>query len=736
MSLVTIIIVLLSLAWLAPLASAIVLAYAMLWTHRLSLAPGRLAVATLGLATCCSGLAALLWDWSREVGASERAIHGSYYRLLTFGQIQVDVNYLIDGLTIVLFLIVCLISTCVAAFARAYLADELTEEYIDHDVHTAAGGVVARPGRQHQFFALLMLFCFAMLGIVLAGNLLQVFLFWELVGLASYLLIGFYRERPVANAAAMKAFLMNRVGDVGFLIGLFCIWQLCGTWQFDGPAEGQPPGVLEAGDRLVRQHIADGLTGDQRWLLLVAGLGIVAGCLGKSAQLPLQTWLPDAMAGPTPVSALVHSATMVAAGVYLAARCAPLFVPEVLILIAYIGAATMLLGAVQALFSQDLKRILAFSTMSQLGYMLLAIGLGSPVAGCFHLVTHACFKSLLFVAAGSVLLATHHTLALSKLGGLHRVLPLTSVVTMVAIVSMTGLSIPFALFGEVPFALAGHYSKEQILSTALAFVSVNPRHFILFFVPLITSGLTALYLMRLWCRVFGTKPGQSPSMKGRASAGLHHRDHSWWLKGSLVVLAILSAFVAIGGDESWVAKTLAQSQQVVLLAGAATPVGRFPSLNDIHRVHNLAGTLGLLASSLGLVLGWLVYRAAWFPARELRQGMSAVGHFIEAGFYFDELYRVTIIGPVRQLAQRLSQVDQGILDPCLHAISAGTTRLAMLERRFDEGVVDGLVNGLASRAWRLGLMFHKLQTGQLRQYLLFLVIGIVVVFTAVFVGSP
>ena len=338
------------------------------------------------------------------------AFSGSYYILGEFGDLTVSLDYYIDGLTVVMFCMVTLIATCIHVFAIGYMSDELTDDYEDHFVHLPGGKHFHRPGRFYRFFAYLSLFSFSMLGLVIAGNIFMVFVFWELVGVCSYLLIGFYVERKSASTAANKAFIMNRVGDFGFLIGLMILFTSFGTFRFANPhptTGAVEPGLFQMlrGDD-GHLHLHDDEIGPNTevflntgtdhhgrtipyWLLVTAGLGIFAGCIGKSAQFPLQTWLPDAMEGPTPVSALVHSATMVAAGVYLAGRFYPMFTPEVLLVIAYIGCITLFIGATIAIVATDIKRVLAYSTISQLGYMMLALGVGGWLAGLFHLITHA-----------------------------------------------------------------------------------------------------------------------------------------------------------------------------------------------------------------------------------------------------------------------------------------------------------------------------------------------------------
>ena len=327
---------------------------------------------------------------------------GDWYTLGQFGSLKLTIGYYIDTLTVAMFCMVSLIATCVHFYAMGYMHDEL-HDFTDPEVTMSDGEKLKRPGRYYRFFQYLSLFCFSMFGIVIAGNIAMVFVFWELVGICSYFLIGFYIERHSASTAANKAFIVNRVGDFGMLIGLMALWSSLGTFAFGDvkDADGNtvepgifsqlrteeneyhikpPASVIDEESRVMAQAGKIAEDGEQdnsgQWLLFIAGVGIFCGCVGKSAQFPLHVWLPDAMEGPTPVSALVHSATMVAAGVYLTGRFYPAFTPEALLVIAIVGCITLFVAATIAITATDIKRVLAYSTVSQLGYMMLALGLG------------------------------------------------------------------------------------------------------------------------------------------------------------------------------------------------------------------------------------------------------------------------------------------------------------------------------------------------------------------------
>jgi NADH-quinone oxidoreductase subunit L len=329
-----------------------------------------------------------------------------------------------------------------------------------------------------------------MLNILIADNLFQIFVGWELVGVASFFLIGFYTERPSASTAANKAFIINRIGDAGFLVGLAVAWLHVGSFQLDAIFAKWATLSSEA--------------------QLLLGFGIVCGCFGKSAQVPLHTWLPDAMEGPTPVSALIHAATMVAAGVYLAARCFPWFTPEIQLVLAYNGAITMILSALIALVQTDIKRVLAYSTCSQLGFMMLALGLGAWQAALLHLLTHAFFKALLFLSAGSVIHGLHHEQDLSKMGGLKSKMPITAYTMLIGVLAIAGTPL-----------FSGWYSKDQILSHVLGSASANGvARPLLLFLPFATAGLTAYYMTRLWL-------WPSPGHHGTASCTSTLTNRRW-----------------------------------------------------------------------------------------------------------------------------------------------------------------------------------------------------------------
>lgn len=681
-----------------------------------------------------------------------KAFAGSLYTLGSFGDLTVSLDYYVDSLTLIMFMMVTLIATCIHVFAMGYMSDELTEEYVDHHAHTSDGKHVHRPGRYYRFFAFLSLFCFSMLGLVFAGNIFQVFVFWELVGICSYLLIGFYTERKSANVAANKAFIMNRVGDFGFLIGLMVIWTWFGNFQFvemDNhgevvggmfhmlrgdtgsldvvtTAEGASEVVLHAGDehRTIPYN-----------LLIVLGLGVFAGCIGKSAQFPLQTWLPDAMEGPTPVSALVHSATMVAAGVYLVGRFYPMFAPEVLLVIAYVGCITLFVAATIAVVATDLKKVLAYSTISQLGYMMLALGVFGWAAGLFHLITHAFFKSLMFLASGSVIVGCHHEQEMPKMGGLLRKMPWTAMAMLVGVIAISGLAIPgsAAIFGEA-IAFSGFHSKDAIVATAMTFSQYNGLHFLLFFVPLVTAGITAFYMFRLWFYTFWGQPRDQHIYD-------HCHESPWLMVGPLVVLSLFAAFCAVGGEHGdlFLALNDSQPSNVAAVHSAELAGDSGITLFGHHQVldnHAQAGLWALVAAFVGGLVAFLLYGMRVIDPGDIRDSVGGLYRFLVNKWQFDELYDMMFVRPAHCVASWCTWVDKNVFDNVLHGACRVCVSIANFDRRIDERLVDGFVNLLGDATFAVGRSLRVIQTGKLRQYVMFIAVGLMAVFVVIFVCFP
>lgn len=769
---------LLAIAWLLPLFGFVAEVFALKWSDRKSKNAAYLAIFCIGAGFVCSVTAFYVWGAATKWQVFSHGDHhdirtvfsGTFYQLGHFGILDISLDYYIDSLTLGMFMMVTLIATCIHVFATGYMSEELTDHYEDHQVHTSHGHF-HRPGRFYRFFSYLSLFCFAMLGLVLAGNIFQVFIFWELVGICSYLLIGFYVERHSASTAANKAFIVNRVGDFGFIIGLMILWTSFGTFSFDDQhlANGAVKPGLFSMARGEDGHLAITDSGktvvlkteqlDHGWqapktpektiaytLLIVAGLGVFGGCVGKSAQFPLQTWLPDAMEGPTPVSALVHSATMVAAGVYLAGRFYPMFTPEVLLVIAYVGCITAFVAATIAIVATDIKKVLAYSTISQLGYMMLGLGVGGWGAGLFHLITHAFFKSLMFLASGSVIYGCHHEQEMPKMGGLFRKMPITALAMLVGVIAIAGLAIPglypkvywlfwiplpyISLWGEhgQELAFSGFHSKDAILATALAYTKLNPVHFLLFVTPLLTAGITSFYMFRLWFYTFVGKPRDQHVHE-------HAHESPSCMTGPLILLSLFAAFCAFGGEHGKLYQILALSQPSHVAHGLAGTIG-LPSYSEIQDQHSNAGSAALLSAVVGLAIAFAVYAKGWINAAEIKKQAKGVHAFLANKWGFDDLYDAMFVKTSHVVAKFAAWFDRNIFDEILHTVVRFGIVVAKWDRRFDEGVVDGFVNLVGNSTHSLGLSLRSFQTGRIRQYVTFIAVSVVALFVLVFALYP
>ena len=572
-------------------------------------------------------------------------------------------GYRIDQLTALMFAMVTGIGSLIFLYSLGYMRQETDETVDDHAAHAT------RRGRFGRFYLYLSLFAFSMLNLLIADNLFQVFVGWELVGVCSFFLIGFYYERKSASTAANKAFIVNRVGDAGLLIGIAIAFATFGTLNFQDLAEkiaGSQPDEMSHG----------------LWVLM--GLGLFVGCVGKSAQVPLQTWLPDAMEGPTPVSALIHAATMVAAGVYLVGRCYPLFAPEVFLTIAYCGLITLFLSATVALVMTDIKRVLAFSTCSQLGFMMLALGVGAWTAGLLHLLTHAFFKALLFLGAGSVIHGCHHEQDLRQMGGLRRKMPITAFTMLVGVLAISG----------TPF-FSGWYSKDQILSSALGYSVAHNQHALLFFGPLIAAGMTAFYMFRLWFLAFTGTP-RNATVYG------HAHESPFTMTLPLIVLALGSLGIAWGwplwdAEASFLGHKLHEGEPALMSRA-------FAHSRELAEEHHLAaGGLALLAALLGAGYAWSRYGRTAPTAEQLKEPTGLLAN----RWYFDDLYDFAFLRGSQRLAKLSANVDR-----------SGPNQA----KRF---TLDGLMSGCASIAMVGGQYLRMTQTGQVRQYVLVLALTLV-----------
>ena len=557
-------------------------------------------------------------------------------------------------------------------------------------IHVYSTGYMAHEGGYYRFFGYLNLFMFSMLTLVLGNNLLLLFVGWEGVGLCSYLLIGFYFLRKSASDAGKKAFIVNRIGDTGFILGLFLLMTTLGTLRFTeiGPA-------IEAGGFAVGSGVMTAIA----FLLFV-------GATGKSAQIPLYVWLPDAMEGPTPVSALIHAATMVTAGVYMVTRMNAVFqlAPAAMAVVATIGAVTALFAGSMALVQNDIKRVLAYSTVSQLGYMFLALGVGAFTAGIFHLMTHAFFKALLFLGSGSVIHAMSGEQDMRKMGALWSKIPTTARTFLIATIAISGIP-----------PLAGFVSKDAILGAAF---DARP---LLWVIGFITAGMTAFYMFRLVNMTFF---GES-RVPHEVEHHLHESPSSMTVP--LMILAVLSV---VGGWIGW-PESLGGSDHFAhfldpVIARHAEVVAAVPDKGGFGTDYAL-----MLASVCVALFGiWLARRLYLqhpdVPER-LAERFSGVYTLLYNKYYVDQIYDAMFVNRTKDLATGLGAFDRGVING-LGVDGAGwlTRTLSQISMVWDSWIVDGLVNLTARIAWVLSIPVRMLQSGRVGNYALFIVLGVMV----------
>lgn len=558
----------------------------------------------------------------------------------------------IDTLTVVMLVVVNSVSALVHIYSIGYMHE---------DPHRA------------RFFGYLSLFTFAMLSLVTADNLLQMFFGWEGVGLASYLLIGFWYQKPAANAAAMKAFIVNRVGDFGFLLGIFALFWMTGTINLDA--------VFANAASLEGQIIQ--FAGMELDALTTICLLLFMGAMGKSAQFLLHTWLPDAMEGPTPVSALIHAATMVTAGVFLVARMSPVFeyAPNALLVVTYVGAITAFFAATVGLVQTDIKRVIAYSTCSQLGYMFVALGVGAYSAGMFHLFTHAFFKALLFLGAGSVIHAVHHEQDMRKMGGLRKHIPLTYAMMIIGTIALTGF----------PFT-AGYYSKDAIIESAYAFGGQAGGF--AYIMTVVAAIFTSFYSWRL---IFLTFHG-----KARASADVmaHVHESPKVMTVPLVLLAIGALFAGVFFAGPFVGHHFDEFWRDSLFFGEGNTI-----MEDFHNVPGWVVWSPFFAMVLGFVVSFYFYILSPDTPRRLAEEHGILYRFLLNKWYFDEIYNVIFVRPAKWIGY-------------------------FLWKKGDGWFIDGLgPNGIAARVSDVTQRVVKLQSGYLYHYAFAMMIGVAALIT-------
>ncbi len=681
------------------------------------------------------------------------------------GPLEIKMGIVIDNLTAIMLAMVTLISFLVHLYSTGYMAG---------DKHYG------------RFFAYLGIFTFSMLGIVLSDNLFAIYIFWELVGLSSYLLIGFYFEKDSAADAQKKAFLANRVGDIGMWLGILILYSQFHTFSYQE----------------IFANLAAGKFGMSEAWLTAAGILLFMGCVGKSAQFPLHVWLPDAMEGPTPVSALIHAATMVAAGVYFVARIFVLLTADALHVIAFIGAFTAFMAATIAITQHDIKRVLAYSTVSQLGYMVLGLGVGAYSAALFHLVTHAFFKACLFLGSGAIIHAMHHEQDMRWMGGLRKNMPWTFATFTLATLALAGLPLT-----------SGFMSKDAILAGAIGFANAEGGgiYYLIPFLGFFSAMLTAFYMGRqIWLVFFGEsrthlKPADDHHHGHDAHAAHGHDDHheeahgvhevAWNMRTPLVILAALSIFAVyspdpLDGAKGWFMSMVPTPETVVgsaageaqphetssasgnaaQLLAEAIPAGTHGAETDAHsegvaseaaseehgsaaavhgtthgeahghefsdprqasiahaahEAHNPAIVISSIMVVLGISLALIVYVFRIIDPDKTAQSIRPLYLFSFNKWYWDEIYQATFIRGSLVISKVFSWFDTNIIDGIVNGVAVVTKKVAFASGGFDKYVVDGTVNFTAFFVNTTGGILKKLQTGKIQTYVVLLMLAVI-----------
>ncbi len=668
------------------------------------------------------------------------------------GPLNIQLGIMVDNAVAIMLVVVTLVSALVHLFSVGYMQGDV---------------------RYGRYFSYLGVFTFSMLGIVITNNFFMMYVFWELVGVSSYLLIGHWFEKKSASDAAKKAFVVNRIGDIGMFTGIMILYANFHTFTFDEIFSAIQSGTIPMGS--------------EGWLT-AAGILIFCGAIGKSAQFPLHVWLPDAMEGPTPVSALIHAATMVAAGVYLIVRTFAMMTADALMFIAYIGAITAFISATIAIAQNDIKKVLAYSTVSQLGYMVMGIGVGAYTAGFFHLVTHAMFKAGLFLGSGSVIHGMHHALHhandhhtdpqdIRNMGGLKKKMPVTF---------WTFLMFTLAISG-VPLT-SGFLSKDEILAGTLVYGSLT-GHVIIPIIGFLVAGLTAFYMFRVVILTFFGEHKDPHRLEA-----IHESPRTMTIP--LIVFAVLSFFAfysfnPFGASSGWFFEAIQRPLSVVPASVAAASIESFEE--SLHQVHGTAMILSLLIATSGILLAFVVYYWNKISADAVAGSLKPLHQFLLNKWYFDELYEATAVAGTKAIARAYRWFDNNVIDGIVNGTARWTLGVTLGTKRtweegnigamfylvvagivslyagwvvggermltdatigamiwhafmglftaglaffffyvgvggFDNRIVDGLVNAVAYFAGFFGLLTRRVQTGKVQTYLAFVLLGVMVFF--------
>lgn len=608
----------------------------------------------------------------------------------------IKLGFLIDNITVLMLFVVALISGLVHYFSIAYMkGDE----------------------RYNRYFAYLGLFTFSMNGIVLTHSIIMMYMFWELVGLSSYLLIGFWFEKKSAADAGKKAFLVNRIGDTGMLIGILILYLTYHTFSFDQIFASISAGVLPF---------------NSDFWLSVTGVLLFMGAIGKSAQFPLHVWLPDAMEGPTPVSALIHAATMVAAGVYLTIRIFGLLTADAMMFIAIIGMLSAFIPATIALTQNDIKKVLAYSTVSQLGYMVMALGVGAYKFAFFHLVTHAFFKACLFLGSGSVIHAMHHEQDIRNMGGLRKKMPLTYATFLISSLAISGIPLT-----------SGFLSKDGILASAFAFGSLT-GYWIFAIVGFLVALLTAFYMFRLIIITFHGEPRDHHKFE-------HAHESPFVMAMPLTVLAILSIFIfytpnPVSAEQGWFLTKWIDSPEVHApnstrfdfmqsnmveqagLSGHGEIMYSEQYTEAMHSAHYPAMFLSLFVAVLGILTAFAFYQWKRVDVDKLVASVKPLYNFSLNKWFFDEFYQKTFVAGLFGFSRLMYWFDSKIVDGIVNGSASLTHALSTFIGGFDKYVIDRLVNFMAYLSGFFGLLFRRVQTGKVQTYIVLVIFSIIIFF--------
>jgi NADH-quinone oxidoreductase subunit L len=606
------------------------------------------------------------------------------------GDIKITLGIILDNISVLMIVVVMIISSIVHIFSIEYMRGD---------------------PRYNRYFAYLGLFTFSMSGIVFTHNILMMYIFWELVGVSSYLLIGFWFEKKSASDAAKKAFIVNRIGDIGMFIGILILYTTYHTFTFEEIFSQISQGVLPFNNDV--------------WLT-IAGILLFAGAIGKSAQVPLHVWLPDAMEGPTPVSALIHAATMVAAGVYLVVRIFGIFTADAMLFIAFVGALSALIPATIALTQNDIKRVLAYSTVSQLGYMIMALGVGAYAFAFFHLITHAFFKACLFLGSGSVIHGMHHEQDIRNMGALKNKMPLTYYTFLISSLAISG----------VPLT-SGFLSKDGILAGSFAFANLT-GHWLFPLVGFFVAMLTAFYMFRLVILTFHGEP------KDREKYENVH-ESKFIMTVPLVILTVLSFFFwytpnPIDPADGWVLSEWITAPELHApentryefmvaddVVAADSKVMYSEMYEDaMHTAHYPAMILSLIMAGAGIFFAFMFYHWNRVNVSEIVEKYKKLYSWSLNKWYFDEFYDKTFVAGTLALSRFLGKFDLKIIDGIVDGSAYITKGFSFFIGKFDNVVIDGLVNFFAYLSGFIGLVFRRFQTGRVQTYLVFVIVSLVI----------